>query len=202
MKILFSPASPFVRKCMAVAHELGLAERIEKLPSAAGPVARDAGIVAHNPLGQVPTFFCDDGTVLYDSRVICEYLDTLAGGAMFPRTGPARWARLTELSLADGMTDAALLARYETVLRPEPLRWNDWTEGQLAKIWSGLAWLESAAPGLGARMDIATIAFGCALGYMDFRFPHIDWRARAPAAARWFESFDQRPSMLATRPHA
>ncbi len=202
MKIYFSPASPFVRKCMVVAHELGLAERIEKLASAAGPVARDATVMAHNPLAQVPTFFCDDGSVLYDSRVVCEYLDDLAGGALFPRTGAARWARLTEQSLADGMTGAALLARYESVLRPEALRWDAWTEGQLAKVSSGLQWLESAAPTFGPRVDIGTIAFGCALGYMDFRFPHVDWRAQAPATARWFEAFNQRPAMQATLPRA
>ena len=200
MKIYFSPASPFVRKCMVVAHELGIADRIEKLPSAAGPVQRDAQIIETNPLGQVPTFLCDDGTALYDSRVICEYLNAQQRGAIFPPDEPARWQRLTELALGDGMTAAALLARYETVLRPEPLRWNEWTEGQLGKVYSGLGWLESAAPSFGERVDIGTIAFGCALGYMDFRFPAVDWRARAPATARWFEAFNRRPSMQATLP--
>jgi glutathione S-transferase len=118
MKIFHSPASPFVRKCMVVAHELGVADRIEKLPSAAGPVKRDATILPKNPLGQVPTFLCNDGQVLYDSRVICEYLDATHSGALFPADGTERWARLTELALADGMTAAALLARYETMLRP------------------------------------------------------------------------------------
>ncbi len=203
MKIFFSPASPFVRKCLVAAHELGVADRIELLPSAAGPVARDAGIIEHNPLGQVPTFFCDDGSVLYDSRVVCEYLDAQHGGRLFPREGAARWARLTELSLGDGMTAAALLARYENVLRPEPLRWADWTEGQLGKVRSGLAWLEEAAPGFGERVDIGTIAFGCALGYMDFRFPEVDWRSEAPRSAAWFDGFfNKRASMQATMPHA
>jgi glutathione S-transferase len=200
MKIFHSPASPFVRKCMVVAHELGIADRIEKLPSAAGPVKRDATILPKNPLGQVPTFLCDDGQVLYDSRVICEYLDATHSGALFPKSGTARWARLTELALADGMTAAALLARYETMLRPEPLRWNDWTEGQLAKVRTGLEWLETAAPSFGDRVDIGTIAFGCALGYMDFRFPSVDWRGDAPNTAKWFEVFNQRASMQATLP--
>ncbi|MBJ2157663.1 glutathione S-transferase [Variovorax sp. IB41] len=200
MKIFHSPASPFVRKCMVVAHELGIADRIEKLPSAAGPVKRDATILPKNPLGQVPTFLCDDGQVLYDSRVICEYLDATHSGALFPKSGTERWARLTELALADGMTAAALLARYETMLRPEPLRWNDWTEGQLAKVRTGLEWLESAAPSFGERVDIGTIAFGCALGYMDFRFPSVDWRGDAPNTAKWFGVFNQRASMQATLP--
>ncbi|KIQ30573.1 glutathione S-transferase [Variovorax paradoxus] len=200
MKIFHSPASPFVRKCMVVAHELGIADRIEKLPSAAGPVKRDATILPKNPLGQVPTFLCDDGQALYDSRVICEYLDATHSGALFPADGTERWARLTELALADGMTAAALLARYETMLRPEALRWNDWTEGQLAKVRTGLEWLETAAPSFGDRVDIGTVAFGCTLGYMDFRFPSVDWRAEAPNTAKWFETFNQRPSMQATLP--
>ncbi|MCR6480234.1 glutathione S-transferase [Variovorax sp. ZS18.2.2] len=200
MKIFHSPASPFVRKCMVVAHELGIADRIEKLPSAAGPVKRDATILPKNPLGQVPTFLCDDGQVLYDSRVICEYLDATHSGELFPTDGTERWARLTELALADGMTAAALLARYETMLRPEALRWNDWTEGQLAKVRTGLEWLETAAPSFGDRVDIGTIAFGCALGYMDFRFPAVDWRGDAPNTAKWFEVFNQRTSMQATLP--
>jgi len=200
MKIFHSPASPFVRKCMVVAHELGIADRIEKLPSAAGPVKRDATILPKNPLGQVPTFLCDDGQVLYDSRVICEYLNDLQSGSLFPAAGKERWARLTELALADGMTAAALLARYETMLRPEPLRWSDWTDGQLAKVQSGLEWLEPVASSFGDRVDIGTIAFGCALGYMDFRFPSVDWRAGAPDTAKWFEVFNQRASMQATLP--
>jgi glutathione S-transferase len=116
MKIYYSPASPFVRKVMICAAELGL--EIERLPSAVGPVARDQTVVADNPLGQVPTFLADDGTALYDSRVICEYLDAHAGGRLFPAAGPARWRALVEQSLGDGVLGAALLARYETVLRP------------------------------------------------------------------------------------
>jgi glutathione S-transferase len=87
MQIFFSPASPFVRKCMVVAHELGIADRIEKLPSAAGPVKRDATILPKNPLGQVPTFISDDGQVLFDSRVICEYLNATQSGKLFPADG-------------------------------------------------------------------------------------------------------------------
>jgi glutathione S-transferase len=200
MQIFFSPASPFVRKCMVVAHELGVAERIEKLPSAAGPVKRDATIIPKNPLGQVPTFLTGDGQVLFDSRVICEYLDATHGGQLFPADGAARWSRLSELALADGMTGAALLARYENVLRPEELRWADWTDGQLAKVRTGLEWLETAAPSFGERVDIGTIAFGCALGYMDFRFPDVNWRAEAPNSAKWFDAFNQRASMQATMP--
>src|SRR5487761_2556315 len=128
MKLFFSPTSPYVRKCLVVAHELDVHDRLQLLPSQAHPVQRDAQIIRSNPLGKVPTLLCDDGSVLYDSRVICEYLDTLHGGSLFTRVGAARWQALTLQSLADGMLDAALLARYEQAARPEALRWNDWLD--------------------------------------------------------------------------
>lgn len=199
MKIFYSPASPFVRKCMVIAHELGLADRIEKLPSAAGPVARDQTIIPNNPLGQVPTFITDDGQILFDSRVVCEYLNDLGGGALFP-AGQDRWQVLTQQSMADGMMGAALLARYETALRPEALRWNGWVDGQLGKVRDGLALIEKNAAALEGRLDIGTIAIGCALGYLDLRFADLDWRAAHPATAAWYEGFSQRPSMQATKP--
>lgn len=199
MKIYFSPASPFVRKCMVIAHELGLADRIEKLPSAAGPVARDQNIIPDNPLGQVPTLITDDGQRLFDSRVICEYLNDLGKGALFP-TGATRWAALAEQSLGDGMLGAALLARYETVLRPEPLRWDGWYEGQMGKVRDGLALLEKTAARLEGRLDIGIITVGCALGYLDFRFPDIDWRGDYPNLARLYEKLSQRQSFIDTRP--
>jgi glutathione S-transferase len=200
MKLFFSPASPYVRKCMVVAHELGLADRIEKLPAAAHPVNRDQTIVAKNPLGKVPTLIADDGTALYDSRVICEYLNALGNGPFFPATGAARWQALTDQALGDGILDAALLARYEIAARPEALRWADWSRGQTEKMTSGLAVIERAAPHFGARVDIGTITLGCVLGYLDLRFAAMDWRAGHPAAAQWFASFNARPSMQATLP--
>lgn len=200
MKIFFSPASPYVRKCMASAHELGVADRIEKLSNAVHPINRDATIVQSNPMGQVPTFFCDDGAVLFDSVVICEYLDATYRGNLFPKAGGDRWARLTEHAVADGILGAALLARYETTLRPEPLRWPDWSGSQLNKIRSGIDWVEGIAESLPGRVDIGTVSIGCALGYLDFRFSDMNWRDQAPKVANWFAQFSQRPSMLATAP--
>jgi glutathione S-transferase len=200
LKIFYSAASPFVRKCLVLADELGLSARLERVPAAAHPVNRDRTIIAHNPLGKVPTLITDEGTVLYDSRVICEYLDELAGGGMIPRRGPQRWRVLVEQSLADGIGDAAVLARYETALRPEALRWSDWAAGQLAKVACGLAELESRAVSFGDRVDVGTIAFACALGYLDYRFASLAWRDRHPNSAAWFEWFGGRDSMVATRP--
>lgn len=203
MKIYFSPASPFVRKCMIVAHELGLESRIEKLPSAAGPVNRDRTIVASNPLGQVPTFFTDDGQVLYDSRVVCEYLNELGGGDLFPKEGARKWVVLTEQSLADGILGAAILARYEQALRPQELRWNAWTSGQMDKVKCGLDHFQGAVEGARAQaIDIGTITLACALGYLDFRYPDYGWRDGRPALAAWFEDMSKRPSVAATAPRA
>ncbi len=197
MKIYHSPNSPFVRKVMVVAHELDLAGRIERLPSAVGPVRRDATVRRDNPLGQVPTFIADDGAVLYDSRVICEYLNALGGGSFFG-SGAARWRNLTDAALGDGLLGAALLARYEAMLRPETLRWADWSRGQLEKVVDVVDRVEAME--LGARLDIGTVTVACGLGYLDFRFPDLDWRAGRPRATAWYAGFAQRPSMMATAP--
>jgi len=202
MKLFYSPASPFVRKCLVVAHERGLADRIQTLDCAANPITRDATIVARNPLGKVPTLLTDEGPALYDSRVICEYLDALGGGGLFPAAGPARWRALTEQALGDGMLDAAVLMRYEAAMRPEPLRWAAWTAGQTEKLHSGLAEMEAHAADWGDTVDIGKITFGCVLGYLDLRFASLDWRAAYPRTAAWFARFDARPSMRATAPRA
>jgi glutathione S-transferase len=200
MKIYYAAASPFVRKCLVAAAELGLRDRIELVAAAAHPVNRDRNVVAHNPLGKIPTLITDDGDVLYDSRVICEYLNALGDGHLIPRDGKARFGVLVEQALADGVMDAAVLARYETFARPEALRWKDWTGGQLEKVNSGLDLLESRAAGFGDRADLGAIAFGCMLGYLDFRFASLGWRDGRPQAAAWFERFGARDSMMATRP--
>lgn len=199
MKIYYSPTSPYVRKVLATAHELGLADRIERLPSAAHPVNRDRAIIAHNPLGQVPTLFTDDGVMLADSRVICEYLNDLAGGGLFPPPGPARWRALVDQAIGDGILAAALLSRYETVARPGDKLWQDWLNGQLDKVATSLTAIEAAAPSFGDRFDIGTITFACALGYLDLRYPDLKWRDSHPATAAWFVRFDARPAMASTR---
>ena len=200
MRLYYAPASPFVRKCLVVAAELGLRDRIELVPAAAHPVNRDKNVVAHNPLGKIPTLITDDGSVLYDSRVICEYLNILGDGNLIPRAGEARWTVLSAQALADGVMDAAVLTRYETFGRPEALRWQDWITGQLAKVTSGLDALESRAADFGDRVNLGTIAFGCMLGYLDFRFASFGWRDGRPKASTWFEWFGARDSMMATRP--
>ena len=198
MKLFFSPTSPYVRKCMVTAHELGLVERITLLPSQAHPVNRDATLVAANPLGKVPTLMTDDGQALYDSRVICEYLDHLGGGRLFPRDA-TRWNALALQSLGDGLLDAALLARYEDVARPEALRWTDWRRGQIDKIHTSLAALEAGKPTVDDAVHIGNITVGCALWYLDLRYgEEIAWRSTHPQLAAWYARFGARPSMQAT----
>ncbi|GJD71967.1 glutathione S-transferase [Methylobacterium goesingense] len=202
MQLFHSHFSPFARKVMVVAHEHGLAESLELLPTAAHPVKRDGTILARHPLAQVPTLIDETGRAIADSRVICEYLDTRAGGGLFPEAGQARWIALNDQSTADGMLDAALLIRYELTARPESERSSAWIAAQQAKIESGLASFEGIAEALAGRVDIGTIALGCALGYLDLRFAEIVWRAAHPALGAWYEAFAARPSMMATRPPA
>ncbi|MCA0317809.1 MAG: glutathione S-transferase [Proteobacteria bacterium] len=204
MKLFFSPASPFVRKVMVCAIERGIGGLIEKLPSAAHPINQDASIKAHNPTGKVPTLITEDGKPVYDSRVICEYLDAIgAAPKLFPAVGKERWPALVLHSAADELLDAALLARYESVARPEALRWEDWHKGQLTKIGTTITsfsttWIDH----LENKVDIGTIAVGCALGYLDFRFPDIGWRNGNDRLAAWYAKFSERPSMKQTAPTA
>ncbi len=202
MKLFYSPASPYVRKVLVLAHEAGIADNIELLDSHANPINRDGRIVARNPTGKVPTMVLDDDSAIYDSHVICEYVDAQHGSTpFFPKQAPRRWQTLTLHALADGLLDAALLARYEQVLRPEQLQWPDWLNGQLDKIRSSVAALEGTwLPHLQSSVDIGVIACGCALGYLDFRFPDLDWRTEHPGVSRWYQDFAKRPSMQATWP--
>jgi len=200
MKIFYSITSPFVRKCLVSAHELGLRERLELVAAAAHPINRDPAVVAVNPLGKIPALITDEGAVLIDSCVICEYLNTLGDGHLIPASGAARFSVLADQALADGILDAAVLTRYETAVRPESLRWDAWIRGQLDKVTCALAELERRAGELPGRVDVGTIAIGCALGYLDFRYASMSWRDRHPATAAWYAEFARRESMARTQP--
>jgi glutathione S-transferase len=201
VKLRYSPTSPYVRKVMIVALETGLAARIEKVPVTPVPTDPHRELAGENPLVKVPSLTTDDGTVLFDSPVICEYLDTLHSGAkLVPPAGAARWQALRLEALGDGILDAALLVRYETALRPEEKRWPEWIDGQLFKMRSGVAALERDAASLAGPLTIGQVTVGCALGYLDFRFAHEDWRGKHPLLAAWFKEFAARPAMRETAP--
>jgi glutathione S-transferase len=198
MKLRHAAASPFVRKVMVAAHELALAGRIELVPTNVSPIRASEAFASENPLMKVPSFVTDDGQMLYDSPVICEYLDSLAGGGMlFPAAGAERWTALRRQALGDGILDALVLCRYESV-RPEDKRWSGWTDGQMTKARQGLAAAENE--NLSGLETIGHIAIACMLGYLDFRFPEDGWRARHPKLAGWFAAVEELPSMRLTRP--
>lgn len=202
MKLFHSPASPFVRKVMVLAHETGLVSRIECKRAVVSPIARDTAVVALNPSGHIPTLVLDDGSVLFDSSVICQYLDTLHEGASWLPAAPLARARVLCLqALADGLLNAGVLMRYESALRPASLRWDAWYEGQRAKVQSSLAALSGEwLAHLSGSLDIGVIATACALEWLDFRFPDDPWRPAHPQLAAWLADFAQRPSMRATQP--
>ncbi|WP_421932172.1 glutathione S-transferase family protein [Phenylobacterium sp.] len=198
MKLFYSPASPYARKVLVVAQELGIA--LEVVQVSANPAgAPDPALAAANPLAKIPALLRDDGVAIHDSRVICEYLDSLADKPLTPPAGEARWSVLTEVSAADGLLDAALLARYEVALRPEPLRWPDWLAGQVGKIDRALDLFETGRRDA-ENPSLADIAIACALGYLDFRFADHDWRAGRPKLAAFFAAISQRPSLKSTAP--
>lgn len=202
MQLYYATTSPYVRKVMVCAHILDLTDSIELLDSAAHPIERDERIAAFNPLAKVPALRTDDGLCLYDSRVICDYLSEQASGRLLPPGGKARWVSLTRQALGDGLLDAALLARYEFSARPADKQWQNWADAQLKKVAAALAEIERQVVHFSAEPnDIGLIAIGCGLGYLDFRFADLNWRATHPLTAAWFARFDAHPAMAATRPH-
>lgn len=199
MKLRYSPTSPYVRKLRVALFETGLDKSVELI--ATNPWSAETDLPHDNPIGKVPTLIDDDGHHVYDSRVICEYLDGMHGGPrLFPAEGKARLIALTRQALGDGILDAAVALRIETAMRPEALRWTWWVDRQLATVRRGLDQLEADAGTLTDLATIGDIAAACALGYLDFRLSAEDWRARRPRLAHWFERQEKRPSMVATVP--
>ncbi len=200
MKLYYSPSSPYARKVRIVSIEAKLDKKIELVNVVLTPVASNADVDKHNPVGKVPALSIK-GMDLFDSPVICEYLDTQhKGRKLFPRRGRDRWMALRLQAMGDGLLDAALLARYESFLRPEDKRWPDWVKGQMKKIDGVLDQLEAEAKVLKGKPTIGTITVGCALGYLDFRFASTDWRTKRPKLAKWYSVFAKLPSMKATAP--
>ncbi|AIZ34552.1 glutathione S-transferase [Pseudomonas parafulva] len=204
MVLFHSPLSPFVRKVMLVLHETGQLSRVTLQAVNISPVNGDAQLDQDNPIGKIPALRLADGTVLHDSRVICEYLDTQhVGQPLIPREGSARWRRLTLASQADAILDAAVSSRYESFLRPEDKRWDGWLQAQSQKIRRSLANLEQQhLAEIASGFDIVAIGVACALGYLDLRQPAFGWREQQPGLAAWYAEVSQRPSLLATVPVA
>jgi len=184
---------------MVAAHELGLADRIERVRTVVRMTQPNADLLPENPLSKIPTLVLADGTVLIDSVVICEYLDALAGGAiLFPPSGPERWTALARHALGNGLLDILILWRNERD-KPEGKRLPALLDSFALKTRAALNRLERDVPDLVATcFGIGHIAVGCCLSYLDFRFPDLDWRDGRPALTAWHESFLARPSAQAT----
>ncbi len=198
MKLFWSSRSPFVRKVMVTAHEVGLAQRIRTQRVVVGANNPNPEVMAVNPLNKIPTLMLAEGTALYDSRVICEYLDTLhAGPKLFPADPTARFSALRRQALGDGLMEVILLRLGEQARPPQSQ-----SEKHLAayrhKIAATLGRLDAEADGLQDQLTIGHIAIACALSHLDFRFAADDWRAGRARLARWHAGFASRPSMQAT----
>lgn len=200
MQLFHSATSPFVRKVVVLLRETGQLADVEMIASAGTPLDAGKMPVSHNPLGKIPALLPGDGPAIFDSRVICRYLDDRAGGGFYP-AAPRLWQCLTLESLADGMMDAAILMVYEARLRSAEFRHDGWVEGQWRKIERSLDMAETDWTGyLAGGLDIGQVALGCALEYLDFRHQARDWRKGRGQLAAWQAEFAGRDSMLATRP--
>lgn len=198
MKLYYSSTSPYVRKVNVCAIELGLDEKLERIIT--NPWEMDKELLADNPLSKVPTLITDDGMVLYDSPVICEYLDSMVGAhTLFPPEGNERWLALRIQALGDGILDAAVL-RFLENKRPAAQQSSEWDEIQRNTIARALDYLQSNVNEWGEHVTIGQIAVACALGYLDFRFAEEDWREALPGLEKWYVAFVNRPSMQATLP--
>jgi glutathione S-transferase len=208
MKLYTSPTSPFVRKVLVVADELKMIDQIQITPVVITPTAPDAHLSAKNPLGKIPALELEDGDCLFDSRVIITYL--LSRGEEPQRVLPVGSLGVRTLRIeaaADGLLDAGILARYETVLRPEAYRWQEWVDSQCDKVERALRWLESNVELTTAPMDLGKIAAACAVGWVRFREPFLsrsrgerDASVVAPRLFAWHDPVRQLPSFARTEP--
>ncbi len=201
VRLYWSPRSPFVRKVMVFAHEAGLAERIETVKTLVSSTTANRELMRVNPIGKIPTLITDDGKALFDSYVICEYLDSLHGGKkLIPQAPEQRWQALLWHALGDNMLDNSLLWRNE-LLRPKAQQSSETLAAYDAKARSGLDALDGEAAALGAAaVSIGHVAIAVSLGYLDFRFPDLGWRDGRPRIAAWHATFAQRPSFRNTMP--
>jgi glutathione S-transferase len=196
VKLYYSPTSPYVRKVMACAIARGVAARIERIPT--NPHMSPPDLVADNPLSKVPCLVTDDGLALFDSPVICEYLDSIGDALpLFPDHGAARWRALKLQAMGDGILDAAVGRRGE-MAKPQEAARDTWMERQKGIVARTVMQLEADPPH--KHMDIGSIAVACALGYLDFRYGDEPWRDGHPRLTAWYGAFAQDEAIAATAP--
>ena len=201
MTLHWSPRSPYVRKVMIVAHELGLSDRVNCVRTVVGGTEPHMELMKENPFGKIPTLVLEDGTVLYDSPVVCEYLDSLhTGQKLYPQAGAERFTALRRHALGSGMIDTGLLLLGER-FRPEEHRSQAHVDIWTLKLRSAVTALEREADAIAATpFTIGHVAIGVALGYLDFRFDQLQWREDHSRLAAWYVAFQKRPSVQANLP--
>ncbi len=203
MKLYYTPTSPFVRKVLVSAHELGIADKLELTFLRPTPTKADSELSKVNPLNKIPALLLDDGTVLYDSSVIVEYLSSLAWGKpLLPASGLERFRVRRLEALSDGILEAGILVFYERASRPEEHWWQPWLDGQSEKARQGLDALETEVDRFGPEVDLAQISAAITFGWLEFRNTLGDIRHGRPKLAGWYDRFRARPSMVATEPKA
>lgn len=201
-QLYYTPTSPFVRKVRVAAHEIGLGPEIELVRIRPVPGQNEPALAAQNPLAKIPTLIEEGQPPLFDSPVICEYLDSLHDGPkLIPPLGPERWGVLRNQALSDGILDAAILVFYEVQQRPADKHFGLWLDMQKEKAQRGLDALEREAARFGEPIDLGQIAVATMLGWMEFRNALGDVRAGRPALFDWYEAFRRRESMRTTEPH-
>jgi glutathione S-transferase len=197
MKLLYQTHSPYARKALVFAHEVGLAPRMEVVHQETSPTRRNEHVFAENPLGKVPVLVRPGLPPLFDSDVICEYLDTLHGGRrLIPAEGEARWHALRVQAVSQGLADAGVALRWETVRRPEALRYAPLQDGYAEKLIASYDWLEQELD-VGSPVHVGHVAVATCLSWLEFReLP--TFRDGHPRLVAWFDEFSARPSMRAT----
>lgn len=199
MQLIYSATSPYARKVRMLVIEKGLVDRVEVV--LANPLQDPPELLAANPLAKVPALIVGRDLTLFDSPLLCAYLDSLSEPRLIPATGPDRWLTLRREALADGITDAAVSTVMEG-RRVEGQRSPEWLNRWRGAILRGVIELEKETEALGRCFDLGAIASATALAYLDFRLPQIDWRTQAPALAGWLETLGRRESFAITKPPA
>lgn len=197
MKLFYAPPSPFARKARIVARERNLMGRMEEIP--VNPFQDDPRLLAINPAGLVPALVLDDGSPLIDSPLIAHYLDSVGDGARLIPDGDARWRVLHHEALADALMGFAVAAMYEKRRGDAPPS-PTFIERKLAKVRRCLAGLPDKADGDAHSLTLGDIATACALSYLDFRYPELDWRGARPDLATWHGTVETRPAFQGTQP--
>lgn len=196
MKLLYQTHSPYARKALVFAHEAGIADRLEVIHQETSPTQKNATVFAQNPLGKVPVLLREDGSALFDSDVICAYLDMLSSRSLYPANGEERWVALKLQALAQGLCDCGIALRWERTRRPEALRFEPLAQGYELKLLTAYDWLEAEAE-FGGELHAGHVALATALDWLAFReLP--DFKLGRPKLAKWFAEFVERPSMKAT----